>query len=152
VGEGVTYANDGYCHWTVDRGYFLHLGTSSHLQYIRGSVLAHLFFWLVISICFRGWSIFSILSISLGKECKLITAIIFTNSHWPMCRMPFVRLTFPYWFWRQIIPFSLCRLGVHGRYAWQQTMITLPRHQIIPLHLLGVCVGIHSFLYLPVEL
>ena len=34
--------------WPVNRGCLLILGTWSHLRYIRGSVLAHLFIWLVI--------------------------------------------------------------------------------------------------------
>jgi hypothetical protein len=35
----------------VDRGYSLLLGTWSHLRYIRGSVLTHLFLWFVILTC-----------------------------------------------------------------------------------------------------
>jgi hypothetical protein len=37
--------------WPVDRGCLLLLGTWSHLRNIRGSVLAHLFLWLVIPTC-----------------------------------------------------------------------------------------------------
>jgi hypothetical protein len=37
--------------WPVDRGCLLLLGTWSHLRYVRGSVLAHLFLWLVIPTC-----------------------------------------------------------------------------------------------------
>jgi hypothetical protein len=37
--------------WPVDRGCLLLLGTWSHLWYIRGSLFAHLFLWLVIIAC-----------------------------------------------------------------------------------------------------
>jgi hypothetical protein len=33
--------------WSINRGCLLLLGTWSHIRYIRGSALAHLFFWLV---------------------------------------------------------------------------------------------------------
>jgi hypothetical protein len=45
---------------SINRGCLLLLGTWSHLWYIRGSVLAHLFLWLV----FWDWSLFGILVIS----------------------------------------------------------------------------------------
>jgi hypothetical protein len=38
--------------WPVERGCLLFLGTWSHLRYIRGSVLAHLFLWHVLHTCF----------------------------------------------------------------------------------------------------
>jgi hypothetical protein len=37
--------------WQVGRGCLLLLGTWSHHRYIRGSVYAHLFLWLVITAC-----------------------------------------------------------------------------------------------------
>jgi hypothetical protein len=35
----------------INRGYLLLLGTWSHLRYVHGSVLGHLFIWLVIPTC-----------------------------------------------------------------------------------------------------
>jgi hypothetical protein len=37
--------------WSINRGCLLLLGTWSHLRYIRGSVLAHLFLWFVFPTC-----------------------------------------------------------------------------------------------------
>jgi hypothetical protein len=37
--------------WSIDRGCLLLLGTWSHLWYIRGSVLDHLFLWFVFPTC-----------------------------------------------------------------------------------------------------
>jgi hypothetical protein len=50
--------------WLLDRGCLLLQGIWFDLRYIRGSVLADLFLWLVIPIVFVDWSLFGILAIS----------------------------------------------------------------------------------------
>jgi hypothetical protein len=61
----------GFCIWNGAHsecnqltGCLLLLGTWFHLRYIQGSMLAHLFLWLIIPTFFRDWSLFGILAIS----------------------------------------------------------------------------------------
>jgi hypothetical protein len=48
----------------------------------------------------------------------IMTLFAITNYHWPICWMicfiQLVRLSFPYWLWRWVIPYTLFRLRVHG--------------------------------------
>jgi hypothetical protein len=64
------------------------------------------------------------------------------NYHWPICWMicfiQFVRLSFQYWLWRRVIPYTWRMAGVTG----QQRMLTLPRHLILPLVLAEVRVSL----------
>jgi hypothetical protein len=47
-----------------------------------------------------------------------MTLFAITNYHWPICWMicfiHFVRLSFPCWLWRLVIPYTYFRLRAHG--------------------------------------
>jgi hypothetical protein len=37
------------------------------------------------------------------------------NYHWPICWVICFILSFPYWFWRRVVPYTSFRLRAHGR-------------------------------------
>jgi hypothetical protein len=45
-----------------------------------------------------------------NSTVAIMTLFTITNYHWPICWMicfiPFVRLSFPYWLWRRLIPYT----------------------------------------------
>jgi hypothetical protein len=48
----------------------------------------------------------------------IMTLFAITNYHWAIfwmvCFVPFVGLSFPYWLWRRVIPYTWFRLRAHG--------------------------------------
>jgi hypothetical protein len=67
-----------------------------------------------------------------------------TKYHWPICWtiwfIPFVRLTFPYWFWERVIPYTYFRLWVHGGCDRSAEDVYIILHGIWPY--LPICCGL----------
>jgi hypothetical protein len=68
-----------------------------------------------------------------NSTVRIMTLIVITYSHWPICSMPFVRLPVSYWLWRRVIPYK-------HNFDWERTagvtgqrrMLTPPWHPILP--------------------
>jgi hypothetical protein len=54
-----------------------------------------------------------------NSTVAIITLFVIPKYHWPICLMIcfilFVRLSFSYWLWRRVIPYTLFWLSAHGR-------------------------------------